>query len=314
MDNITLTADLHIDLRRKGVPPSWEKQRLKLMVEQLPLQPLIIGGDVFNRIPTLEELDLFLNLMTRFKDVPVLIYPGNHEMLSKTKSCFPQLETAFKAVCQHPESCIIEAPTNSVKFAGQVFDVLPYTGVKNYKDFKPVENVLLSHFRASIPPHVLPEVDLEYFKQWEVVYLGDLHSHSNTQGNLIYPGSPVTTSFHRALTASGYLEICGTSWKYFDFAIELPQLLRKTISDPKDAIPDDFHFVTYEIEGSAVELAEVKLDETITKKVKPKAKEIALVLEPGMSEFEKLKEYLLYVIQLDEAEASEVANLYLEVK
>ena len=66
---------------------------------------------------------------------------------------------------------------------------------------------LYTHVRGEIPPHVTPEVDLDRFNDFPVVYAGDLHSHSNTQRNIVYPGSPMTTSFHRDVVKTGYLLI-----------------------------------------------------------------------------------------------------------
>ena len=56
---------------------------------------------------------------------------------------------------------------------------------------------LFTHVRGEIPPHVVPEVDLERFDKFKTVFAGDLHAHENTQRNIVYPGSPMTTSFHR---------------------------------------------------------------------------------------------------------------------
>jgi len=52
-------------------------------------------------------------------------------------------------------------------------------------------------FEERYLPHVKPEVDLDRFEDFPVVFAGDLHAHSNTQRNIVYPGSPMTTSFHR---------------------------------------------------------------------------------------------------------------------
>ena len=57
---------------------------------------------------------------------------------------------------------------------------------------------MFTHVRGEIPPHVKPEVDLDMFEDFPVVFAGDLHAHSNTQRNIVYPGSPMTTSFHRS--------------------------------------------------------------------------------------------------------------------
>ena len=73
---------------------------------------------------------------------------------------------------------------------------------------------LFTHVRGEIPPHVKPEVDLDLFNDFPVVFAGDLHAHSNTQRNIVYPGSPMTTSFHRKEVETGYLLINSNTWTW----------------------------------------------------------------------------------------------------
>ena len=47
---------------------------------------------------------------------------------------------------------------------------------------------LFTHVRGEIPPHVKPEVDLDRFEDFPIVFAGDLHAHSNSQRNIVYPG------------------------------------------------------------------------------------------------------------------------------
>jgi DNA repair exonuclease SbcCD nuclease subunit len=322
MSKVLFTADWHINLKRKGSTPEWEKNRMLSMVQQLidntSDEPIIIGGDIFDKIPTLEELDFFLRLMNKFDMFrKVLIYPGNHEMLSKAKSCYPLFEIAFHSVL--PSGAIIEKPTNSYEIVPNVFvDILPYTGIKDYSknpdSFKQTSKVLLSHFRAEIPPHVKPEIDLESLQRWELVLAGDLHSYSNSQRNILYPGSPVTTSFHREFVDTGYIVIDLETLKhdFIKFA-DLPQLVRISITDPKDAVPDAKHCFVYEISGNALDLAEVSTSDLITKKVKMDNKEATLVIAADMSVEAKLKEYFLYVLSLSEEEAEDLVSLYKDI-
>ena len=108
--------------------------------------------------------------------------------------------------------------------------------------------------RGEIPPHVLPEVDLDLFEKFKVVFAGDLHAHENTQRNIVYPGSPMTTSFHRSKVQTGYLLIDEDwSWKWEPFC--LPQLIRKTVTDPNDMVPTDFDHTIYELEGDVQDLS-----------------------------------------------------------
>ena len=96
--------------------------------------------------------------------------------------------------------------------------------------YKSIEEIsaeyLFTHVRGEIPPHVVPEVDLERFDKFKTVFAGDLHAHSNTQRNIVYPGSPMTTSFHRQEVETGYLLINPKDWSWNWWPFTLPQLIR----------------------------------------------------------------------------------------
>ena len=78
---------------------------------------------------------------------------------------------------------------------------------------------LFTHVRGEIPPHVKPEVELDRFEDFPVVFAGDLHAHSNTQKNIVYPGSPMTTSFHRKEVKTGYILINPGAFTHTSVAI-----------------------------------------------------------------------------------------------
>ena len=94
---------------------------------------------------------------------------------------------------------------------------------------------------------------------------------------------------------------------------DLPQLVRISITDPKDAVPDAKHCFVYEISGNALDLAEVSTSDLITKKVKMDNKEATLVIAADMSVEAKLKEYFLYVLNLSEEEAEDLVSLYKDI-
>jgi DNA repair exonuclease SbcCD nuclease subunit len=61
---ILFTADLHIKLGQKNIPKDWQINRYRELFKRLnTLQHsadiMILGGDIFDRIPTLEELELY---------------------------------------------------------------------------------------------------------------------------------------------------------------------------------------------------------------------------------------------------------------
>jgi DNA repair exonuclease len=44
----------------------------------------IIGGDLFDRLPNMEELELYFTFIRRVQ-IPTIIFDGNHEATKKTK-------------------------------------------------------------------------------------------------------------------------------------------------------------------------------------------------------------------------------------
>ena len=55
----------------------------------------IIGGDLFDRIPNMEELALYFSFVRNVKK-PTLIFDGNHEATRKNRTFFSQLKQATK--------------------------------------------------------------------------------------------------------------------------------------------------------------------------------------------------------------------------
>ena len=216
----------------------------------------------------------------------------------------------------------LKAATRSVNSMVDVIDysytdskisILPYVDLhkKNCVDKFNKNKPLFTHVRGEIPPHVKPEVDLSMFDEFPVVFAGDLHSHSNTQRNIVYPGSPMTTSFHRSKVDTGYLLIdedneYNWEWKKFD----LPQLLRKTVTSPEEMISTIFDHTIYEIEGDMQDLANVEDSSLLDKKVIKRSTEASLVIGKDMTKEEELVEYLTYILEIPEEKISNILGTY----
>ena len=153
----------------------------------------IIGGDLFDRLPTMEELELYFSFIRRVT-IPTLIYDGNHEATKKNKTFFTQLKQVSRDI-----NPLIHVVDFSYVDTDKGFSVLPYADLHRESSIESFHSSmpLFTHVRGEIPPHVKPEVDLDRLSEFPVVFAGDLHAHSNTQRNIVYPGSPMTTSFHR---------------------------------------------------------------------------------------------------------------------
>ncbi len=309
---ILFTADWHIKLGQKNVPVVWAMERYYRFFEEIHdieenVDCHIIGGDLFDRIPTMAELELYFDFI---KDVKVhtIIFDGNHEATRKNKTFFTNLKevTAKVNPLVQIEDSIYET---------DYFTILPYCELhrKNIFDELDTSKPLFTHVRGEIPPHVKPEIDLDLFAPFPVVFAGDLHAHSNCQRNIIYPGSPMTTSFHRNVVDTGYILIHekeSEDWAWEYCSLPLPQLIRKTVTDPADMIPTDFHHTIYEIQGDIQELAEIKNSELLDKKVVVRSSDASLILDKEMSIAEELHEYLQFILEIDEEKIPDIIGLF----
>jgi len=303
---ILFTADIHIKIGAKNIPKAWANNRYELYIEQIRevekrCSMHIMGGDIFDRTPNLEELAQYFNLIEG-ASIPTIIYDGNHEAGKKNQTFFSSLESVSAAV--NPN---VEIVTKTKEY--DRFTILPYADlhVPNSIEKCNKSKALFTHVRGEIPPHVKPEVDLDRFNDFPIVYAGDLHSHSNCQRNIVYPGSPMTTSFHRSLVETGYILIDEndlTKWSWHPF--ELPQLIRKTVSDPEEMIETSYHRTIYELEGDMKELASASTNsDLLDKKIIRRSSESQLNLVDKTIQ-EEISIYLDKILQLDKRTIDEV--------
>jgi DNA repair exonuclease SbcCD nuclease subunit len=308
---LLVIADIHIKLGQKNVPKDWAINRYNLFFEQVAeaeksVDMIIIPGDIFDRMPTLEELTLYFQFIAQRK-VPTIISTGNHEATKKGKSFFTELKGVSERL-----NPLVQIVVDYIHEDEKGFYVVPYEYIKK-KDFwdsleaKPV----FTHVRGEIPPHVKPEIPLEWLDKFPVVFAGDLHSHSNTQRNIVYPGSPMTTSFHRGEVATGYL-LVDKDWTWTWKAFDLPQLLRKTVSSPEEMVPTDFHHTIYELEGNIKDLSRIENSDLLDKKLVKRSSDTALVLDKKMSISDELAEYLRYIQELSDKEISSIMEVFNE--
>ena len=308
---ILFTADWHIKLGQKNVPVEWAKKRYHSFFDQVHEQVKtcdmhIIGGDLFDHIPNMEELALYFSFVRNVKK-PTLIFDGNHEATRKNRTFFSQLKQATRDI-----NPLVNVVDISYVDEDLGFSVLPYAELHRKGSIEHFDTSmpLFTHVRGEIPPHVTPEVDLDRFDPFPVVFAGDLHAHSNTQRNIVYPGSPMTTAFHRQEVETGYLLINPKDWSWEWWPFTLPQLIRKTVTNPEDMIPTTYHHTIYEIEGNIQELAAVENSELLDKKVVRRTTEASLVLDKEMTLEDELVEYLTYILEIPEEKISNILGTY----
>lgn len=305
-----MTADWHIKLGQKNVPIDWAKNRYKLFFEQVyeaekQADLHIIGGDVFDKLPNMDELALYFDFI-RGVQIRTLIYAGNHEATKKGKTFF----SALKAVTNYTNPLVTVIDE---LYEEDNFIIVPYELIHQKSLWKELDKskAIFSHIRGEIPPHVKPEIDLDLISDFPVVYLGDLHSHSNCQRNMVYPGSPMVTGFHRSRVSTGYLLIDSgdlTKWTWHEF--DLPQLIRKTITDSSEMVATDYDHTIYEIEGSIVDLGNVKNTDLLDKKLVKRSTDATLILDRNLTVDEELVEYFRYILELPDDQIQEAISTF----
>lgn len=302
---LLFTADLHIKIGQDGVPPEWVMNRFELFETQLltmiknnNVKLLIIGGDLLDRVPSgkngVKEVAMFLHLVS-ILPVRTIIYSGNHEAITKTTTFLSDFKHIVYEI--NPLVTIVDD-----FYSEEGFDIIPYNRLKSDTDGtypSTLNNKLLfTHVRGAIPPHVVPEVSLDRFKKWQLVVAGDLHSYENCQENILYPGSPYTTSFHRNRVKTGAILLDTLTLQHEWLEFNLPQMIRKTINVGDPMPQDDFDLISYEVEGNIVDLSSIT-NKDIIKKLQHTKKDSSLILKKGMSIIEELREYFLYVSMLE---------------
>ncbi len=296
---ILFTADWHIKLGQKNVPASWACSRYELFYQQLKeieeredVNLHIVGGDLFDRTPSMDELTLYFDFVKNCS-IETIIFDGNHEATRKNKTFFTNLKRVTNEL--NPLETVIDSTYYRDDWA-----ILPYADLHRKNSIELIDaEYLFTHVRGEIPPHVTPEVDLTRFDKFKEVFAGDLHAHENTQRNIVYPGSPMTTSFHRNVVKTGYLLINPqVNWEWTWHEFNLPQLIRKTVDNVDEMVQTEWHHTIYEIEGDVQDLAKVKNSDLLDKKVVKRETEATLDLE-NLTMEEELVKYLTEILKIE---------------
>jgi len=92
---VLFSADIHIKLGQKNVPQDWARNRYNLLWGQLAEQQtnadlVAIGGDVFDKLPSMEELEIYFDLISHCS-IDTIIYSGNHEAVKKSTTFMTNL-------------------------------------------------------------------------------------------------------------------------------------------------------------------------------------------------------------------------------
>ena len=308
---ILFTADLHINLHKKNVPYDWAISRYHAlfehylsMIHEHNINLFVLGGDIFDKKPEFDELELYFELVNALQ-VKTIIYDGNHEATKKGKTFFSNLITVTELI--NPLVKVIDDITTIYGV-----DVVPFCKLQSINSEKHKKsNILLTHVRGNIPPHVKAELDLEKLKAWDIVLAGDLHNHENTQENIVYPGSPITTSFHRTEVKTGVIILDTDTLEYKFERMYLPQLIRKRISSTDSIDKTAFHHTIYEVEGNISELSSVDNSVLIDKKIIKRKFTPTLNLR-DMTIEEEISKYCTDILKLSEIDINRLITIHKE--
>jgi len=304
---ILFSADWHIKLGQKNVPREWQMNRYKMLFKKLheleeQVDLHIIGGDIFDKSPKPQELALYFEYVKGAK-IETFIFDGNHEATRKGHTFLK-----FYANATHHINDKVWILDGIQDLYG--IDFIPYTHLKTFNpaDFK--NDILCTHVRGSIPPHVIPEIDLGKLSRWRTVLAGDLHAYENSQQNIIYPGSPLSITFHRNPVKNGVI-LMETESKETEWVdLKLPQLIRKTVDNADDIVETEYDHTIYEVTGNIVELSGIDTSsDLIDKKIINKASESALNLT-NISKEEELRLYLHKIVKLSDEDIDKEIGVF----
>lgn len=307
---VLFIADIHIKLTQKKVPINWQTQRFLTLFQEIQnatreheIDQLVIGGDFFDSPkPTVDELVLGLSLLNSIC-VPTIIFTGNHECFGKRESILSVLKPVLRDNIE-----VVD-----YEYRSENFDIIPYTSIHNEKWATPKAKMLFTHVRGNIGELVKAEIDLNRLKDWKLVLAGDLHEHSMSQENIVYPGSPLNTSFSREkkVGENGYIVVDTHTLDWDFYPLDLPQLLRKTVTSMDYVVKDEVDHIIYEVEGDASSLANVKEHELLDKKINTEYESKASLDLRDLSYSEELAMYLREVQRLED---DEIARLITKVR
>lgn len=299
---ILSSADWHINLHKKKVPFDWQQGRfLQFFKELYDLEKEcdvhIISGDLFDKKPSPDEVCLLLSYLNSVK-IPTYIIPGNHEATRKGES-FWEFFTLDNTI-NNPLVSIFTKNTR-VPFENIAFQFFPYGELQ--LDNLPAysnEDILVTHIRGEVPPHITAEYDFEKLRSWKLVLLGDLHfNHQYKDFPIYYPGSPLNTTFDRDDKREYGVDIFELNsiddYKKVFIDLKLPKLLRKTVTSEADMVADPYNHTIYEVTGTIDELAKISKSDLLDKKIVEKPNSESTLDLKDKNIYEELDIYLDYI-------------------
>ncbi len=299
---ILSSADWHVNLTKKRIPYSWAENRFLQLFQKLrELEAIcdvhVIAGDIFDHEPNTDETCLVLSYLNAVT-IPTIVIPGNHSSTSRGHSFWEHFERDNSIT----NPLVHLFTTNGrLELAGQGFCMFPYGCVQTNNLPTYVHgDILVTHIRGEVPPHITAEFDFEKLRPWKLILLGDLHvNHKYKDYPAYYPGSPLNTTFDRDETRTygvdiiDFKSIDNYSVKFVD--LQLPKLIRRTVAAKQELRSDPVHHVVYEVTGSIDELAKITTNALLDKKLVKKPETHATLNLADKSLYEELELFLNHI-------------------
>lgn len=252
-------GDLHIKMV-PGVPKDWQIKRYEEYIDNLiseckekPTILAIVGDTLDSITPSKEELRLFLSLLHKLKneDIHVLLVSGNHCTIQEGSSILDYL-----LLDEFPNICY----RRNLVFNNTTFHLVNHDSLKSYAPSNFTErNILLSHFRCTIPPHITEEINVKKLtKPFDLCIVGDIHTNLQFD-NVYYTNQPLNKQFETEPSCS-YLEVDLDTLKVTRKPAFYPSLIAKKMIAKKfhkEKFPAP-HFYKVEVEGTPEELRLIK--------------------------------------------------------
>lgn len=302
MIKILSSGDWHVNLRKKKVPYVWQESRyLQLFAKLQALEKTcdvhIISGDVFDETPNTDEICLVLSYLNAVT-IPTLLIPGNHSSTQKGHSFWEHFKRDNSIT---NTNVYLSVENERVTLAGQTFQTFPYGAVQTKRTPPHIPgDILVTHIRGEVPPHISAEYDFELLRSWKLILLSDLHfNHRYQDYPAYYPGSPLNTTFDRDDTRAYGVDIIELrsiddyTVRFHD--LQLPKLIRRTVPVGTAMIADSYHHIIYEVTGTIDELALVEKSTLLDKKMVDKPASSSTLDLKDKSILEELELYLKHI-------------------
>lgn len=299
---ILSSGDWHVNLHKKKVPYKWQENRfLQFFAKLKDLEETcdvhIISGDVFDEAPNTDETCLVLSYLNTIS-IPTILIPGNHSSTQKGHSFWEDFKRDNSITNRN---VFLSVENERINLNGQWFQTFPYGQVqlKNIPEYQPGD-ILVTHIRGEVPPHITAEFDFEKLRDWKLILLSDLHfNHKYKDYPAYYPGSPLNTTFDRDDKREYGVDII-TLRSVDDYTVDfhnlrLPKLIRRTVPVGTKMTADPVHHVIYEVTGTIDELARVEKNDLLDKKMVDKPIGDSVLDLKDKTVIEELEIYLNYI-------------------